>query len=239
MTVTVKDKGWRLLKAKLDKNYPRVKVGIFGAAAAEAHKDSDGASVGQIAAAHEHGLGVPRRSWCGDTIDANQADIHAGLRVLAREVLDPKVPVARHYQALAQTGQHIAGLMRQRISAGISPALSPRYLPRKLARHPGATTPLIASGQMWGAIGSVVEGSPVVVANQKRAIRAAAKKAVARRRRERQIARVRKSALRAGKKASKSLTRASKRTQRAVTRASKRFARGLKRLTKTRKRRRK
>lgn len=182
LPVTVRDKGWNLLKAKLAKGVPRVRVGIFGDAAAAKANDSD-KTVGQIANAHEHGLGVPRRSWMRDTVEANQADILNGLRRAARAVLSPSAPRGTEVKLLGQVGQHIAGLMRQRISSGIAPALSERYLPRKLAKYPGTTTPLIASGQMWGAIGAEVEGSAAVAKGQRGAARKAAKKALRRRRR--------------------------------------------------------
>ncbi len=181
MAVTVRDRGWTRLKARLVRDAPAVKVGIFGDAAAAKANDSD-KTVGQIANAHEHGLGVPERSWMRGTVDANQKDILQGLRRAARAVLSPSAPRGAEVKLLDQVGQHIAGLMRQRISSGIAPALSERYLPRKLAKYPGATTPLIASGQMWGAIGAMVEGGPSVVKAQRAAARTAAKRALRRRR---------------------------------------------------------
>lgn len=233
MAVTVNDNGWSLLKARLARTRPRVKVGIFGSAAAAKANDSD-KTVGQIANAHEHGLGVPRRSWLADTVDANQADIVAGLRKAAAAVIRAPRNPGLEVQLLDQTGQHIAGLMRQRISSGIAPALSEGYLPRKLAKYPGATTPLIASGQMWESIGSVVEGAPVVVAAQRAAARKAAKKALARRRRNRKIARARKRVDRLGRKASrlgakllKRGTRSATRTQRKLSRVARKLGRKL------------
>jgi len=229
MPVTVKDNGWSLLKARLNKTRPRVKVGIFGDAAAAKANDSKTATVGQIANAHEHGIGVPRRSWLGDTIDANQSDIIAGLRKAAAAVLKSKDP-GLEAKLLAQTGQHIAGLARQRISSGISPALSSSYLERKLRKYPGATTPLIASGQMWGAIGSVVEGAPVAIKAARAAARKAARASLARRKRNRAIARrnkkiqrttkkVRKLAAKNTRKLSRFLKRSFKRTTKRVRRA--------------------
>lgn len=180
MAVTQRDNGWRALQARLSRTRPRVKVGIFGDAAAAKANDSKTATVGQIANAHEHGLGVPRRSWLGDTVDANQADILAGLRKGATAVIKSKDP-GLEVKLLAQTGAHIAGLAKERIASGIAPALSERYLERKLRKYPGATTPLIASGQMRGAIGFTVEGAPNVIKSQRTAARAAAKKALRRR----------------------------------------------------------
>jgi len=151
--VRVRDNGWRALRARLAKARPYVKVGIFGDEAAAKANDATRATVGQIANAHEHGLGVPQRSWMRGTLDANKTDILTGLRRAGAAVLKG----ANELQILARVGVHVAGLMRQRISSGILPALSENYLPRKLAKYPGATTPLIASSQMWGAIGSTVE----------------------------------------------------------------------------------
>lgn len=221
MPVTVKDKGWNLLKAKLNKNVPRVRVGIFGDAAAAKANDSD-KTVGQIANAHEHGLGVPQRSWMRATVEANQTDIMAGLRKAARSVLNPLSPKGTEIKLLGQVGQHIAGLMRQRISSGIAPALSERYLPRKLAKYPGATTPLIASGQMIGSIGAEVEGAPNVIKAQRGAARKAAKRALARRRRQRRIDRTQKAIKRLARKGARAATRTLKRQARNVRRALRR-----------------
>lgn len=179
--VTIKDNGWKALKARLLKQRPSVKVGIFGEAAAARANDAKDATVGEIANAHEYGLGVPQREWLGGTIDANERDIRDGLRRGAEAVIKSKNPNTE-VQLLAQTGAHIAGLCKQRISSGISPALSENYLPRKLAKYPGATTPLIASSQMIGSIGSTVEGGPSLVNAQRAVAGRAAKKALGRRR---------------------------------------------------------
>lgn len=137
-------------------------------------------------------------------------------------MLDANKAQAVELRLLAQTGQYVAGLMRQRISAGISPALSPRYLKRKLARYPGATTPLIASGQLWASIGAQVEGSAVAQAAARASARKAAKKALARRRavaRANRIARKLAKITRAGKrgvvKAFAKVTRAARRARKA------------------------
>lgn len=229
MPVTVNDKGWEKLKKRLAQTRPKVKVGIFGEAAAARANDAPGATVGQIANAHEHGLGVPQRSWCAGTIDTNLPAIMAGLRKGAAAVLDPKAPEGLEMKLLAQTGQHVAGLMRQRISSGISPALSPRYLTRKLKKYPGATTPLIASGQMWGAIGSVVLVSERAMKAFQATQRRAARTALSARRKQNRVARRRKRVDRALSKAGKSV----RRQARAGSRIANRLARSTRRTSRS------
>src|SRR5689334_1289642 len=67
-----KDNGYAALFKRLEdleSDPPRVLVGVLDA---EQHRDSD-LTVADVAAFHEFGLGVPRRSFIGDWFDLNQA----------------------------------------------------------------------------------------------------------------------------------------------------------------------
>src|SRR5262245_55366896 len=198
--VRVTDKGAaKLLRMVRRANAkPAVRVGVFGDNAAQAHGDS-GATVGDIANAHEFGAGnVPQRSWLRGTIDTNRGVIDRNIRRAAEEVFRGRM---KEFQALELLGFSVQGMIQQRIAAGISPALTARYLARKLRIYPGASTPLIASGQFRGSVSFALEGDAakaksVAVAKASRAQksanrerRRAERKA---RRRERQVQRVRK-----------------------------------------------
>lgn len=145
----------RGLKALLKRLGPQasMRVGIFGDNAAQRATDGHGASVGDIASAHEFGVTEPPRAWLRGTLEKEADTITAGIRKAAAGVIKRTMPAE---QALNLLGQGIVGKIKSRIAGGISPALSENYLPRKLAKYPGATTPLIASGQMRGAITSEV-----------------------------------------------------------------------------------
>jgi hypothetical protein len=152
------DKGAREFLKRIARGQLTVRVGVFGDAAAEKHKDGD-ATVGQIANAHEHGLGPPERSWLRGTVDENRSKIDAALQKAAEQVFIKRTLTAD--QALQQIGEGVAGMCKQRIADGVPPALgwsegSKRYLRRKLLAYPGATTALIASGQFRGSITAAV-----------------------------------------------------------------------------------
>jgi hypothetical protein len=147
------DKGAKDFLKRIARGQTVVRVGVFGDQAAEKHKDG-GATVGDIANAHEHGLGPPERSWLRSTIDANKSQIDAALRKAAEQVFIRRTITAD--TALKQIGLGVVGLCQARVASNIPPALSPRYLKRKLLAYPGATTALIASGQFRGSITSTV-----------------------------------------------------------------------------------
>lgn len=153
------DHGAKELRGRLRRGVPRGRVGVYGDKASAAAKDAPGRTVGEIAAAHEFGLGaVPMRSWLRGTMDQRRSQISSALAeiviaVISRKRGAPNVAAEK----MAQLTQAAAGWCRERIAAGIAPALSERYLPRKLRKYPGATTPLIASGQMRQSIAGEIE----------------------------------------------------------------------------------
>lgn len=154
--VTVKDtdNGAKALIARMRKGLPSGRVGVYGDLAAQKHKDSPRATVGQIAAAHEFGVVVPKRSWMRSTIAAHEDQIKRGLEKICLAQLSGSGDPA---QMMRQLTLAAAGWCKETITAGIPPALSEAYLKRKLAKYPGATTPLIASSQFLGSITGEVE----------------------------------------------------------------------------------
>jgi hypothetical protein len=156
-SVTDVDRGFKALLKRLGPK-ASLRVGIFGDLAAQRAIDGNGATVGDIANAHEFGLGnVPPRSWLRDTITAEAPAIKTAIERAAKAVVDGMAPE----RALDLLGFGVVGKIQARMSAGIPPALSPNYLPRKLAKFPGATTPLIASGQMRQSVTHAIDrGEP-------------------------------------------------------------------------------
>jgi hypothetical protein len=152
--VVVRDRGAKKLIARVKKGSPQLKVGILGDQAAAAHKDADGATVGEVGEAHEFGLGnVPERSFIRAYVDENKARLAELTKRVATAVAQGKMSAE---QGMNLLGFQVVGEIQQRMARGIPPALSANYLPRKLRKYPGASLPLIASGQLRSAITHVV-----------------------------------------------------------------------------------
>jgi hypothetical protein len=148
------DKGANALRKRLAAKIPTTRVGIYGDAAAAEHKESDGATVGEIAASHEFGLGPPQRAFISGTVVRNKDRIEAGLRKVGdaafRGTVNPR-------QAMRQFGLGVEGMVKEYMAEGVPPPLSQAYIKRKLKKYPGATKPLIASGQMRASVASELE----------------------------------------------------------------------------------
>ncbi len=148
--ITDRDNGAKALIKRTSARGPQLVVGLVGDTAAQAATDGNGLTVGDVGNAHEFGLGnVPIRSFIRAPVDANAAQIQADLRTAAKAVKDGRFT---QEQALNLLGFRIVGLIQETMANGVPPPLSANYLPRKLRRYPGATTPLIASGQLRGAV---------------------------------------------------------------------------------------
>lgn len=152
------DHGAKALKKRLRKELPRAVVGVYGERAGAKYEESN-RTVGEIAAAHEFGLGtVPVRSWLRATMAAHRQQISGALEAICvATITRARIGPSRAPQMMAQLAQAAAGWCKERIAAGIAPELSARYLPRKLAKYPGATTPLIASSQFRQSIAGELE----------------------------------------------------------------------------------
>jgi hypothetical protein len=149
------DRGARALVRLVKRaNGSALKVGVFGDNAQQSAEGGGGLTVGELAAAHEFSIpeGNPR-SWLRATLDQQGPALLRGIGKLYQEVLKKRMLPE---QALRLTGLAIVGKIQQRIADGIAPDLDEDYLRRKLDRYPGATTPLIASGQFRGSITSDV-----------------------------------------------------------------------------------
>jgi hypothetical protein len=144
-----KDRGWKRIKAEIDRTRrkPHVRVGIFGAKAAADHGGTPNVVV---ATAHELGTStVPERSYIRATVDQKRTQIAGLARRLAAAVVAGRLS-RKH--ALDLLGQFVRGEMQQRISDGIPPPLKPETIARKTVRGKKGTTPLIRTGQLRSSI---------------------------------------------------------------------------------------
>lgn len=163
--ITDKDKGLdKLLKQVAKRKSRRVIVGIYGKKASEKHeyinvqtaagivkkKVKNPPTVGEIAAAHEFGLGVPKRSFLRDTVKINEHRIRHNLSVTTERVVSGEDTEER---ALRKFGVWFEGVVKQRIADGIPPKLHPITIRRK-----GSSKPLIDTGQLRNAVTSKLEG---------------------------------------------------------------------------------
>jgi hypothetical protein len=140
------DHGAKALLRRLKKKPLTVKIGVFGDAGAAAAIDGKGLTVGELASMHEFHIpkGAPRAPL-RTTIDAHASEIQTAIKRGAHAVFEGK---ATPEQVLNLIGFKVVGWVQQAIADGLAPPLSPAYVPRKLRKYPGATVPLIASGQL-------------------------------------------------------------------------------------------
>lgn len=119
-------------------------VGVQGDEAKMTHPNSD-LSVGELAAVHELGLGVPERSWLRAWFDENNERIQAQTREALGRVARREVSRKR---ALEELGYGWVDEIRENIASGrIKPALS-----EETKRRKGHDIPLLESGTMMNAI---------------------------------------------------------------------------------------
>jgi hypothetical protein len=160
-----RDKGYKALLAMIDRiatDRPSVAVGCVGKIATQPHKAaphrgrrrSSGETVVQIGAKHELGLGVPQRAFIGPTIDAKESEyrkiITKSFKATVMYYTARKMPWdANRSVALKRLGLLVQGDIKKRITAGISPPLSPVTLRIKGS---GKTTPLIDTGHLLSSI---------------------------------------------------------------------------------------
>jgi hypothetical protein len=129
---------------------PDVRVGIIGSEAAEQHAESGGGqTVAEVAAQHELGAGVPRRSWLRDWVSEQQSGF---IRTHWVKALQALAADGNHALHLGRLGAYFVGDIKQRIARGILPPNSPATIARK-----GSSKPLIDTGQLRNSITSVVE----------------------------------------------------------------------------------
>lgn len=159
MTVTDKDMGWQALGeavAELGDSDSFVLVGIQGNEATATHGADEITNVG-LGTIHEFGLGVPRRSFIRDAIDAHQDELAEFMGVLGQRVLlgesHPSGPMSET-QALGLIGQQAVKLIQQRITAHIPPPLA--EITKKIK---GSDVPLVRFGTLRKSITYRVGGA--------------------------------------------------------------------------------
>lgn len=148
MPVRVRDRGAAKLVASMPKKVMRVSVGIIGQGA-RAITDS-GALVSEVAAWMEFGTDkVPERSFIRGYVDENDKLIKDKLRGAAKLVLKGKTL----RQALGLVGLFIEEGIRDRIDAGIDPALKDATVADKRRKgYPKPGTPLVGTRQLYASI---------------------------------------------------------------------------------------
>lgn len=143
MKIHVIDRGATKMLRLWQSKAPSLHVGVIGAEADEIHTDGT-ATIGEIAAIHEFGLGVPRRSFLGDFVDANAAALSASWSTVQEAGRAAGRPSITAYERF---GAWVVGQIQKRIAAHIPPPLAPSTIEAK-----GSSTPLIDTGALRGAI---------------------------------------------------------------------------------------
>lgn len=141
--VVDRDKGFKKLAGELG-GAGTITLGVQGDEAEKQHQDSE-LTIGQVAAIHELGLGVPERSWLRVWMDENaqrcRADLAAALQLVIQGSKSRR-------QALADVGYEWVKKLRENIRSGrIRPALAPSTVAAK-----GHGIPLLDSGDVMNSI---------------------------------------------------------------------------------------
>lgn len=138
------DKGYKRALAALGP-LGGLSLGVQGAKASSPHGPGEPISIGELAAIHELGLGVPERSWLRSWIDENQRMIMDDCRRAMQQVILGKLTKE---QALNVLGLKWVGAIQQRIADGqVTPALAKETVDRK-----GSSVPLIDTGVLRASI---------------------------------------------------------------------------------------
>jgi len=153
LTLSDRDRGYSRL-VKMAASSPVLRVGIVHDVA---HKEGNGKSVGEIAEIHEFGLGnVPMRAWLRPVVDGRRALLKARLARVAEAIALGKATAA---QGMNLLGIELVRVIKNRIQAGITPALAESTLRRKTnAKGQVKSTPLINTSQFIGSIDHVLVG---------------------------------------------------------------------------------
>lgn len=134
-------------------NRVEVVAGIVGPNASKVHGDS-GFTMAALGTAHEFGFStdtttVPARSFVRAPVRSNQARIQQALAKAGRKVMEGGDPA----RELGRVGLLAEGIMKKAMSDGIPPPLAESTIAR---RKSNSTKPLVDTGQLRGAITSVV-----------------------------------------------------------------------------------
>lgn len=149
-----RDRGYKRLRqefARARRSGPHVTVGIQGSQAVADHSGA-GITVAQVGAYNEFGTSrIPARSFVRSTVDGNSRLYSRMLADVARSWIARRLSLA---QGLGLVGAKVAGDIKLRIAAGISPPNAAATIARK-----GSSTPLIDTGQLRSSITSAVRGA--------------------------------------------------------------------------------
>lgn len=206
------DRGWTDLLKRLAKGTTDVTVGLHAQDGGVQKKAAGGmpeseSTLIDVAAAHEFGLGVPRRSFIADWQDQNAALHQKQIEAMAKAIVRGTVPSAE--VAAERLANLWVGEVQKRIVAGISPPLKKRTIDRKKS-----STPLIDTGQLRSSIAYAVNGK---LRPSKAFEQATREQIKADKKAEKAVARERKKAVEAAKKAINSALRdLKKRTSRST-----------------------
>jgi hypothetical protein len=126
-------------------------VGVLGKKAEEVHEGEETSlTVGEVAAFHEFGLGVPERSFLRAWFDQERPAILEALRAAHKQVLLGKLTPERAGNIL---GMRFAGQIQTFIAdRRVQPPLKEITIKRK-----GSSVPLINTGQLRSAITWLVQ----------------------------------------------------------------------------------
>jgi len=142
--VVDRDRGFKRIRRELRSRRIEITVGVQGPLGAAVHGGSGDATVADIAAFNELGLGVPERSFLRSTLDANAKKYRKLLAGVGQAAIDGRVTLE---QGAGIVGEVAVGDAKQAIADGIPPPNAPSTIERK-----GSSRTLIDTGQMRSAI---------------------------------------------------------------------------------------
>jgi hypothetical protein len=137
-----RDRGYRKLVKELAGG--EITVGVLGQKAEEPHPDSE-LTVGQLAAVHELGLGVPERSWLRSWIDGNQRRIEQLSEQVWENISSGRLSRKVALEQMAAT--LVQEIQENVLQGGITPPLAESTITRK-----GHDTPLVDTKTLVSAI---------------------------------------------------------------------------------------
>jgi hypothetical protein len=229
------DRGWKDLMRRLATTNTEITVGVHSQDGDVPKKlaegeDDEGLTLLEVAAAHEFGIGVPRRSFIADWQDENRERHKQQVAVMAKSIAAGKMTAK---VAAERLGNLWVGEVQKRIAAGIKPELSEQRKKEKKS-----SVPLIDTGQLRSSIAYAVNGklSPSKAYTEQvnaPAIAAAKAQKEAERERKKKVAAIKKAAKQSLRNAStllkKDLKKASKSTAKGLKKASKKAAKTIER----------
>lgn len=145
MKVKKFDRGWNKIVRNIKNQRWTITVGVQGKNAdAKPSGDEGAATLADVAAINEMGLGVPERSFIRSTLDAGRRKYSALMEGVGDAAVAGKITVERGAKLVALV---VEGDVKEAISDGVPPPNAESTIVAK-----GSSTPLINTGQLRGAI---------------------------------------------------------------------------------------